>query len=258
MGDLNSNNIEDVIELMNPISLEEMDNVKLMRRRDIKFVLPTRSVPELLMKVKENYRVLEIGGQRIHHYQTLYYDTPEFSMYHEHHSKRLNRYKVRIRKYMTSDISFLEVKFKNNKGETIKKRIRPENPGIIKGLHSETFVKDNSPYKASDIQPSLHNGFKRLTLVHKSNPERVTIDLELNYRPVNSNKDLHLPGLSVIEIKRNRDATPSDMISQLRSARFHATGFSKYLMGTAMLEPGVKTNLVKNKIRQINKYNSIS
>jgi SPX domain protein involved in polyphosphate accumulation len=258
MDDLISNKVESVVRLMDPISLEEMDNVRLMRRRDIKFVLPTRSVPELLMNVKEKYRILEIGGERIHHYQTLYYDTPEFDMYHEHHSRRLNRYKVRIRKYLTSDISFLEVKFKNNKGETIKKRIRPENPGNMDGLKSEAFVKENSPYKVSDIQPSLHNGFKRLTLVSKSNPERVTIDLELNYRPVSSNKDLHLPGLSVIEIKRNRDAEPSDMISQLRSARFHATGFSKYLMGTAMLEPKVKTNLVKSKIRQINKYKNIS
>lgn len=250
--------IQQILDGMHALSLDEMDRVQLMQRRDVKYVLPTNSVPDLLEQLTSGYSVLEIGGQRIHQYQTLYYDTPEYSMYHEHHNRRLNRYKVRMRRYLTSDISFLEVKFKNNKGETIKKRIRPNHPEDLSGLESEKFVSENSPYKSSEIQPSLHNCFKRITLVHKTNTERVTIDLELNYRPANSDRDLHLPGFSVIEIKRSRDSQPSDMITKLRSEHFHATGFSKYCMGTAMLEPRVKTNLFRSKILQMEKIRKIS
>lgn len=258
MTDVISAKIEEIVAKMDPVALEELDAARLMRRKDVKYTLPTRSVPELLEEVKNSYRVLEIEGQRVHQYKTLYYDTPDFTMYHEHHNRRLNRYKVRIRRYLTSDISFLEVKFKNNKGETIKKRIRPNHPEDLSGLESEKFVSENSPYKSSEIQPSLHNCFKRITLVHKTNTERVTIDLELNYRPANSDRDLHLPGFSVIEIKRSRDSQPSEMITKLRSEHFHATGFSKYCMGTAMLEPRVKTNLFRSKILQMEKMRKIS
>ena len=44
-----------------------------------------------------------------------------------HQNKKLNRYKIRQREYLISDISFFEIKFKSNKGRTIKKRIKTKN-----------------------------------------------------------------------------------------------------------------------------------
>ncbi|MDA3822817.1 MAG: VTC domain-containing protein, partial [Bacteroidales bacterium] len=135
-----TNLLEESIANMEAISLEEMDHVKLMRRRDTKFVVPTDKLASIIELVQDKYKVLEIDQQRIHSYQTLYYDTPYLEMYQNHHNGRLNRYKVRVRKYLTSDVSFLEVKFKNNKRETIKKRIRPEKPEDINSEKSDLFL----------------------------------------------------------------------------------------------------------------------
>ena len=111
-----------------PVSLEEMDQVKLMDRVETKFVFNLDSLPRLLSHMETGYRILEISGTRSHCYHTVYYDTPALELYHLHQRGRLNRYKIRFRKYCDSELSFFEIKFKNNKGRTIKKRISPVQP----------------------------------------------------------------------------------------------------------------------------------
>ncbi len=238
---------------IDPVSLAEMDHVKLMRRQDAKFVVPATFVPGLLKNIAPLYRVLEISGQRIQPYHTIYYDTDGLEMYHEHHNGRLNRYKVRTRTYLTSKIAFIEVKFKNNKEETIKRRIRTVTPEEITGERTGKFLAANSPYMAGEIQPVLENHFKRITLVHKIIPERVTIDIELGYNRPGMNGDVSLPGLSVVEIKYERDSIHSDMISFLRRESFQSMGFSKYCIGTILNNPDVKSNLFKQRMRRIAK-----
>ncbi len=246
--------VDKILDEMDPISLQEMDHVRLMKRRDVKYVVPSKKVPGLLASVADKYRVLEIEGQRIHDYQTLYFDTPDRSMYHEHHNRRLNRYKVRVRKYVNSELSFLEVKFKNNRGETIKRRIQPRDPENIMEERNDSFLLANSPYSSSEILPALQNYFKRITFVHRTNAERLTIDLDINYSSIGDFESLHLPGFSVIEIKFDRDAAHSDMVRQLRLEHYQAMGFSKYCMGTALMQPDVKTNLFKPRLRRLRKY----
>ena len=63
-----------------------------------------------------HYKCVEIENKRVSQYQTLYYDTKDMKLYNEHHNGHLNRYKIRHRTYVDSNLSFLEVKFKNNKG----------------------------------------------------------------------------------------------------------------------------------------------
>lgn len=248
-----SNDVEGIATVIDPISLAEMDHVKLMRRQDAKFVIPAAFVSGLLRDIAPLYRVLEIGGKRIHPYHTIYYDTDELKMYHEHHNGRLNRYKVRTRTYLTSDIAFIEVKFKNNKEETIKRRIRTATPDNITQERTGKFLKANSPYTIHEIEPVLENHFKRITLVHKTIPERVTIDIELGYKRPGTNSDISLPGLSVVEIKYERDSPHSDMISYLRRRSFQSMGFSKYCIGTVLNNPLVKSNLFKQRMRRIAK-----
>src|SRR5438105_3236213 len=101
-----------------------MDGVKLMNRTDTKFTFNLDQFEDILSDIIENYYVLEIDGKRISRYKTLYYDTTKLNLYIKHHNGELNRYKIRHRSYVESDIGFLEVKFKNNKGRTIKDRIK--------------------------------------------------------------------------------------------------------------------------------------
>src|ERR1051326_3393647 len=100
----------DLIGEFEPISLKEMDNVKLMNRTDTKFLFNIKYLPEILDEVKDHYRILEVEGKRLSRYETLYYDTEEFEMYKAHHQGRLNRFKIRHRTYVESSLGFLEVK----------------------------------------------------------------------------------------------------------------------------------------------------
>jgi hypothetical protein len=248
-----SNDVEGVVMAFDAISLAEMDHVKLMRRQDMKFVVPAPFVPELLEDIAPLYRVLEIAGSRVQPYHTVYYDTEGLEMYLEHHNGRLNRYKVRTRTYLASDIAFTEIKFKNNRKETIKRRIRTTTPEEIAGKEAGRFLAANSPFRAEQIRPVLENHFSRITLVHKTVPERVTIDIGLNYNRPGSDRKTALPGISVVEIKNERDAVYSDMISHLRRENYQTMGFSKYCVGTILTTPGVKSNMFKQRMRRIEK-----
>ena len=58
-----------------PISLKNMDGVKLMNRSDTKFTFSSKKLPILLEKLIPFYNVLEINGKRLHSYKSLYFDT---------------------------------------------------------------------------------------------------------------------------------------------------------------------------------------
>jgi hypothetical protein len=244
---------ESILQNMDPITLREMDDVLFMQRTDTKYVLSSEDIPGILKEISDHYRALEIKEVRLQEYQTVYYDTPDFAMYHNHHNKRLNRYKIRVREYVSSRLAFLEVKFKNNRQETIKKRIRPALTTLDMVNGSGHFIQENSPYSPEDLKPALRNAFYRATLVHRELPERITIDLGLNYESVEDQKQIQLPGISIIEIKRDRGTEHSVMMKALRLRHIQPMGFSKYCMGTALMQPGVKTNLFRKRFRTLSK-----
>ena len=101
-----------------------MDDVKLMSRTDTKFAFQASKLPLLMEKMIPFYRVLNINDQLIHDYKSLYFDTDQRKFYLDHHNGRVNRNKIRFREYVGSSLTFLEIKRKNNKGRTIKKRIK--------------------------------------------------------------------------------------------------------------------------------------
>jgi len=114
--------IQEVIQKFEPITLQEMDGVKLMNRIDTKFAFSVNQLIALLPCLASDYRILEIKETRTPSYESLYFDDSVFSFFKDHHNGKTNRFKVRIRKYVESDLFFLEVKHKN-KGRTDKKRI---------------------------------------------------------------------------------------------------------------------------------------
>jgi hypothetical protein len=111
------------LEQFDPISLEEMDDVKLMNRVDTKFAFSIREFIAMLPELSEHYRVLLIEGTRTPFYESLYLDDDDFNFFKDHHRGRSNRFKVRFRKYVESNLLFLEIKEKV-KGRTNKKRIK--------------------------------------------------------------------------------------------------------------------------------------
>ena len=115
--------IGELLNSMAPITLEEMSDIRLMNRLDTKYVASKEQLVQLLKLVQDKYYVQETLERRIIPYLTTYYDTEGHLLYMMHHNKRARRMKVRVRTYVASHLTFLEVKNKNNHARTKKKRI---------------------------------------------------------------------------------------------------------------------------------------
>ena len=84
------------------LSLDELDKVKLLDRKDTKFVINQNQLPSILEKIKPYYQVLEINNSSIINYDNTYFDTHDFLFYNQPHNENRKRFKVRFRKYSSS------------------------------------------------------------------------------------------------------------------------------------------------------------
>lgn len=228
-----------------------MDGVKLMDRVDTKFMFRAELLPRLFEGMTDNYYVLEIGGKRYTHYETLYFDTTGFQLYLSHHAGKLNRYKFRARRYVESDLCFFEVKFKNNKGRTVKERIK--RPQIITAISdkSEDLVLSSSNINPSSLKPQLWVNYLRITFVNKHSQERLTVDTELHF--VDDKGRIDYRGLVIAEVKQGSGRDQSAFIDLMRKFRIKEKSISKYCLGVISLHPELKHNRFKPTILYINK-----
>jgi hypothetical protein len=238
------------------VSLEEVQKASLMRRKDCKFLFNYVHLPSVLDQLTDEYRVLEINGIRSHNYQTFYFDTLDLDMYHMHHRGRVNRHKIRFRKYGTSDKIYLEVKKKDARGITIKNRILSESDDASILDREEEFLGVYTPYGEKQILPVLENSFNRITLVNNELTERITMDYHLWFSSLAFDSSMELPGISIAEIKYEKLLSSTPFHSTLRRAHITPSRFSKYCIGMSMLNPELKQNLFKEKVRRVRKINS--
>ena len=68
----------------------------------LKFVFKKQILFPLLSELSDYYNVLTIENEQIQEYQSLYYDTVDRVFFIQHHNDRVNRNKVRFRKYKSS------------------------------------------------------------------------------------------------------------------------------------------------------------
>ncbi|MBA4241690.1 MAG: transporter [Sphingobacteriaceae bacterium] len=238
------------LNLFDPITLEEMEGVKLMDRTDTKFTFNVNELPSILEEAKNYYRILSVEGNRISRYKTLYFDTQDFDLYNEHHSGKLNRYKIRHRTYVESNIGFLEVKFKNNKGRTLKTRIKEvEVPELNTGKAFE-FLKKMLPFDPLILLPKIWINYSRITLVNKTSAERLTLDLNLEFEK-NGKKQI-LDQLVIAEVKQDSKVA-SPFISIMRNKHIRQGSISKYCFGIASSYSEVKKNNFKQKLSNVKK-----
>ncbi|NUM31532.1 MAG: polyphosphate polymerase domain-containing protein [Bacteroidetes bacterium] len=225
-----------------------MDKVKLLNRIDKKYCFNINQLEVILNLIKNDYFVLEVEGKKISRYKTLYYDTPNFFLYNLHHKGKLNRYKIRHRTYLENNKSFFEIKFKNNKYRTIKKRIKDfENPEEINEKR-ENFIIEKSKLNPKNFIPALWINYSRITLVNRQSPERLTIDINLEY--LKGENKINLNKLIIAEVKQE-SKNKSPFISAMKNLNIREGSISKYAMGIALTTPQVKKNNFKEKIRTI-------
>jgi hypothetical protein len=242
-------NLQDILAKFDTITLEEMEAVKLLDRVDRKYVFSVTKLHDLMGCLMAHYRILEVSGTRLNRYETLYYDTAGHSLYLQHHNGKLNRYKVRSRSYLDSGQTFFEIKFKNNKGRTIKNRIKQkEIPEILDGKALNLLTK-HSPISPESLKPALRVYFSRITLVNKAFTERVTLDTDLVFRKDAAEKAF--PGLVIAELKQGHPEK-SPFHTLLRENHISPLPVSKYCLGICSLNEHLKRNNFKQKLIHIN------
>lgn len=239
------------MEKFEPISLKEMDSVKLQDRVDTKFMFKNTVLPELFEQMQPHYKVLTIEGQRFNHYETLYFDTDNFGLYIKHHNGKTNRFKFRSRRYVESDLNFFEIKFKSNKGRTIKDRIK--RPEIVKLIadKSKELVKTISNVDPDSLKPKLWVNYVRITFVSKTSQERLTVDTVLTFK--NDVRELHYEGLVIAEVKRASSRDRSHFVDLMKSFSIAEKSISKYCLGVITLHPELKRNIFKPTLLYLNK-----
>lgn len=220
-----------------------------MNRIDTKFVTSRDNLVKFLELAQADYYVQKIEGEYNMPYYTHYYDTPECHMYMEHLRGRKRRQKIRVRKYASSGLTFLEIKSKNNKGRTSKKRVDCAEHDKD---YYQNFVNKHSYYNHTHLSSSLENKFSRITLVNKAKTERLTIDTGLRFHNFKTGKICTLNDLVIIELKRDGNVfSPASQF--FRELHIHPAKFSKYCMGMAFSDESLKNNRFKPRMRMVTK-----
>lgn len=247
---------ENALNTLSPITLEEMDSIKLMNRIDSKFLTDEAHLLEVLKDAANvGYQVLETEGERINPYNSVYYDTDVLRMFADHHNRRLVRQKVRTREYVTSGMAFLEIKRKNNKGRTNKKRIGIPESELMDFKGDERaceYLAEKSWFHAEDLSPVLETLFSRITLVNPAKTERLTIDTHLFFHNFRTGLEASLYDAVIIELKQDGRAE-SQMKGILLDHRVKPMRISKYCIAVTLTDPSARSGRFKTKVRNIEK-----
>ena len=233
------------------VSLDDLDRVRLLDRQDTKFIFNQIDLPHILEKIKPFYKILEINNDRVYTYDTTYFDTDDFLFYVQHHNGSRNRFKVRFRRYSSNKKSFFEIKIKNNKDRTIKKRLNVDEINKDLGDQERDLVSKITGLSANQLTPKLVLEFSRITLTDNNFNERLTIDANLSAKNGTSNK--LFDQLIIAEIKQNKYNPKSDFIRILRNLKIQEMRFSKYCMGLLHVNKNLKYNRFKPRLIQIDK-----
>jgi hypothetical protein len=233
-----------------PISLKETSSIELMNRYDTKYLFSFRQLGEILQECKDAYLITTESDASLFLYRNLYLDTVGRQMFLAHHNGRLHRYKIRLREYAGFNLVYLEVKEKF-KGKTRKTRTLLTDTGVLEqcvsdpGLNSrmDSFIADTTPFRLSQLSPAIHNSFHRITIVHRSKEERITIDTLLHYswgKTTVSN-----PGLVIAEVKHQAHRPTLEFERLLKAHSIRPGRFSKYCIGSIQTSTVKKYNNFK-------------
>jgi hypothetical protein len=250
MNDLNLK-ISTILNRFDCISLEGLEKLNLLDRFDSKFAFRLDSLPEFLVKLIPHYNILQVDSQRQFHYSNLYFDTPDFYLYKHHLTGRRNRYKIRFREYACTGRSFFEIKSKDNRRKTIKHRLEVDH------IHQElsdkelSFLNEHVNNPPEVLYPKLTIEYKRITLVHKVNNEKVTLDSRLYFK--NTVLDYNLEDIVIAEIKQNKVNNTGEFRKLMHEDHIRQLRISKYCTGSILTNPGLRYNRYKPKILYLSK-----
>lgn len=241
--------IREILTGFNTYQPDEANEVGLMKRMDRKYIFHYRHLVDLLPELKMNYMRLNIDNVLIPGYNTMYFDTDDFLMYHQHHNGKLDRYKIRHRIYLDSGMGFLEIKHKTNRNIVKKIRINTSRNELLQ--NHEEFISSRSPFTIPQLKPSISTDYNRITFANIENRERITFDCNIKFRY--ENRKLDFENLVICEVKMNPGNRESEFERILKERRIKPFSISKYCIGNYFLNDSIKQNLFKEKALFINK-----
>lgn len=238
------------------ISLDELNQTSsMLTRLDNKYLLREPVLKLALEQFAKHFHILEIDNSRVFTYESCYFDDENLRCYYDHHQGRRQRMKVRTRKYLESNLCFIEVKLKDSRGVTIKKR-QPHDIEHFGEIDSAALQYVNDEYRAlygrhfSDhLLATLQMTYGRATLVAKQGGERITIDKQIQFEHIN--KTYSTPAdIFVIETKSTNGNGIADAI--LRKFHQHTSNkCSKYCIGMCITKQVKRYNNFMPTLRKL-------
>ncbi len=246
-----------LIDPFQPISLPQLNNkAAMLNRLDNKYILAAPVLRQALPQLAEHFDILEIGGKRDFTYLTCYFDDREFTSYFEHHNGRRQRCKVRVRKYADMRQCFIEVKLKDKRGITVKKRLdHPYEKYGELDVRAKEFIRaayDEFYGRKFELEltPLLEISYQRVCLVAKNGGERMTIDFGLSFAGIDRSQAID-ERVVIVETKSANGNGIADKF--LRELHQHPTKrCSKYCIGAATLGLVGKHNNFLPVLRKVN------
>lgn len=239
-----------------PISLAALNaKAAMLERLDNKYVIREAVLRAALAELARHFDVLEIDGRRAFTYDTCYFDDDALHSYYDHHQGRRRRCKVRVRRYNDAQLCFVEVKLKDKRGITIKKRLdyTVDKYGMLDEAacaHVDRCHRNlyGEPFRYA-LAPVIEMRYQRVTLVAREGGERMTIDSRLLFRR-GERSCMTPPDVFVVETKSANGNGIADRI--LRALHQHPTArCSKYCVGMAALEAVERHNKFLPALRKL-------
>jgi hypothetical protein len=219
---------------------------ELLQRIDAKYVLDAARLPELVGGLAADYAVLPVAGGAVATYRNVYFDTPSLRCFHDHRRGRRIRSKVRIRHYPERALSFLEVKTKRGAAVTDKHRLAIPFAEERLGAEARAFVHSAASL-GEELAPAVRIDYRRIALVNRHAPERLTIDLDLAVQHGDTRRELG--ALAIVELKRSLDRPRTPAVRALAAAGLRERSLSKYCAAIALVRPDVRHNRLRPDLR---------
>ena len=106
------------------------------------------------------------------------------------------------------------------------------------------------PFNPHTLLPAVWVNYKRITLVGKNAPERLTIDFDLQF--VKESQKIDMPNLIIAEVKQSKKQE-SSFIQLMKRLHIREGGISKYCLAVIKTEKEIKKNSFKPKLLTLNK-----
>lgn len=223
-----------------PISLDALNaKAAMLERLDNKYVLHASVLRQALPALARRFAMLEIDGRRAFTYDTCYFDDAERRSFFDHQQGRRRRMKVRVRRYADAGLCFVEVKLKDKRGITVKKRL-PYALERYGELDAQALAHVERSYRklyeqdfGRALEPTLEMSYRRWTLVAHAGGERMTVDGRIRFFAA-EREHATADDVFIVETKSANGNGIADKL--LRALHQHPVGrCSKYCVGMSLV-----------------------